>query len=144
MGASAGTSVPTQLQPGEKLWRLIEYSWYQPNSTGSPAVIDLAFIGNLSLVRGDYLSEATVDAYVDQNGLFKFAKAGIAVLSVDEILKETGAQLNVTADSYGWPADTHVELRRSTGGKELRITHPEVVKLTNIANANSLVRLPKP
>jgi hypothetical protein len=106
MGVSAGTPVPAQLQPGEKLWRLIEHSWYQPAANGAPTIQEIAFIGNLSLVRGDYISEAEVDRYVDQKGDLKFAKSGIAVLPIDEIIKQTGAQLNVTSDSYGWPAST--------------------------------------
>jgi len=144
MAASHGGLPPTQLAGGENLWRLIHYSWWQPNANGVYIIRDRAFIGNISLVRGDYLTTDDVDQYVDTHGNKRFLKVGIAVLEVNEIRTRTGASLNVTSDPFGWPPYTHVELIRRTGGKALRATHPEVSELINIANASPLLRKPKP
>lgn len=136
-------SKPANIQPGEKLWRLIEYSWFQPDVSGRYVVEETAFIGQISLIRAAHVSENDVDTFLDKNGNHPFIKYGIAVLDADEIVSKTGGTLLVTSDPYGWPSNAHVEFRRSSGGKELRAKHAEVSDLTDLANANPLVRSPK-
>jgi hypothetical protein len=144
MVTSSGGPVPPQLASGETLWRLIFHSWFRPDANGVYTVQEVAFIGNVSLIRGDYLTTNDVDLYVDKNGINIFVKVGIAVLKADEIIRRTGATLNVTSNSFGWPLNTHVELIRSTSGKNLKASHPEVSDLTDIANGSQLLRNPKP
>src|SRR6266446_1944926 len=141
---SGGQPAPATLQPGEKLWRMIEEDWYQPDYTGRYVVHEIAFIGNVSFARADYVTQTDADSVPDRSGNPKFVKHGIAALDADTIRSKTGGDLVVTADPYGWPLNTHVEFRRKSGGKTLTGTHPEVIDLTDLANATALIRPPKP
>jgi hypothetical protein len=142
MGAGVSTvgSAPAQLSAGEILWRLIDFSWYRQNANGIFVIEEIAFIGCLSFIRSDYLCESDVDGYQDNRGINKFIKAGIAVLDSGVVIARTRAALTVTGNSYGWLANTHVELIRQSGGK----SHSEVLELTSIANSNAMLRIPKP
>ena len=143
MGGASGAAAPvaddSRIKPGERLWRLIEIGWYQPGLQSTRSVQEAAFIGEVSLLREALVNERIVDAV--KNG--KFAKYGIAQLNADEIRGQAGCFLRITADA-DWPADAHVLIIRKSGGKNLRITHPEVLALTMLANSKSLVREPQP
>jgi hypothetical protein len=125
--------------PNETVWRLIEYAWYQPDANGKKVIQEAAFIGQVSLVRASLVTVQIVDAV--KNG--KFAKFGIARLSVAEIYKATKGNLRIDADK-DWPPDAHVLFIRSTGGKTLQLTHSEVFELTILANQVPLLRPPQP
>ncbi len=69
--------------PSETVWRLIEYAWYQPDGNGKKVIQEAAFIGQVSLVRASLVTVQIVDVVKNS----KFAKYGIARLSVAEIYK---------------------------------------------------------
>lgn len=100
---------------------------------------EAAFIGEVSLLRQSLVSPTQVDAA--KGG--KFVKYGIAELEADQIRNQAGCLLQITADP-DWPPDAHVLVIRKSGGKKLRITHPEVTGLTTLANSKPLLRGPKP
>jgi hypothetical protein len=139
MGATPATTPPAvSVLPGEKLWRLIEYGQFRPNAHGVSVVQEAAFVGEVSLLRPAVgVTEQNVDA------IPKFTKYGIAELDADEILNKTGGSFRITPDS-DWPTDGHVIFIRKSGGKNLAATHLEVPAITDIANANALLRLPRP
>lgn len=128
-----------RINPGEKLWRLIEGGWYRSSGQGSASIQEAAFIGEVSLLRQVLVSSKDVDAV--QNG--KFVKYGIAELEADEIRGKADCFLRITADN-DWPTDAHLLVLRKNGSKRLRATHPEVPELTGLANAKPLLRLPTP
>ncbi len=143
-GGGTGTPAPAgddfRILPGERLWRLVEFGWYQPGLQSKRSVQEAAFIGEVSLLRESLVAMQIVDAV--KNG--KFAKYGIAQLNADDIRGRAGCFLRITPDS-DWPPDAHVlVIRKKTGGKHLKATHPEVFELTNLANSTTMVREPKP
>jgi hypothetical protein len=109
------------LAPGEKLWRMVEYGWYQAG-----AVQEAAFIGEISLVRISGVSVKDVDAVKDhRTGAYKFLKYGILELDADSILRVIPkCSFRITAEP-DWPADSHVIFIRASGGKTLSGKHLE-------------------
>ncbi len=138
MGGGSGSGGAVLL-PGEKVWRMLQDDWYPKDSSGQrTAIMEAAFIGQVSLLRASMVNENIVDAF--PNG--RFMNHGIVEMNSDDIVKQTGCTFEFdSADGY-WPTDAHVVLRRGFGGKNLRATHPEVLKLTAIANSSRIVRLP--
>jgi hypothetical protein len=124
---------------GETVWRLIAQSWYQPDVTGRKVIQEAAFVGQVSLLRELLVSQHHVDAA--KNG--KFMKYGIARLPIAEIRRLTGGDVRIDPDP-DWPRESHVLFIRNSGGKTLRLTHPEVSVLTNLANQIPLLREPQP
>src|SRR5713226_7459822 len=124
--------------PSETVWRLIEYAWYQPDGNGKKVIQEAACI-QVSLVRASLVTVQIVDVVKNS----KFAKYGIARLSVAEIYKATKGNLRIDAEK-DWPPDAHVLFIRSTGGKTLQLTHSEVFELTVLANQVPLLRPPLP
>src|SRR5271166_2842716 len=134
--ASAGGVV----LPGEKVWRLLQDDWYPKDASGQrTAILEVAFIGQVSLLRASLIDQNIVDGF--PHG--RFANHGIVEMDADEIVKQTGCTFEFDHSDAYWPADAHVVLRRSSGGKSLRATHPEVLKLRNIANSSKIVRPPR-
>jgi hypothetical protein len=122
---------------------MIEGSWFRTDATGRYAVLELAFVGEVSMVRASFVTEKDVDAVLDRAGAPRFIKYGIAELDADEIIKRTRGQFRMTPDA-SWPPNAHVLFIRQTGGKSLKASHPEVSELTDLTNAKPLLRIPKP
>lgn len=135
MGAGAGSPI----QAKEIVWRLIEDNWYQLDATGKQVVQEAAFVGQVSLLRESLLTQQHVDT---AKGC-KFAKYGIARLSVADIRNITKGDVRIDPDK-DWPQDAHVLFFRHSGGKNLQLTHVEVLGLTKLANQTPLFRRPKP
>jgi len=105
----------------------------------TPASIpQAAFIGEVSLLRP---AAGVTTKHID--AIPKFAKYGIVELDADEVIKQTGGSFRITAD-LNWPTDGHALFIRKSGGKNLSATHLEVPAITDIANANPLLRDPQP
>jgi hypothetical protein len=100
-GGGAG-SAQASVQPGERLWRMIEGNWFQTDATGRYTVLELAFVGEVSLVRASFVTENDVDRVLDRAGAPRFIKYGIAELDADEIIKRTQGQFRITPDA-SWP-----------------------------------------
>jgi hypothetical protein len=122
--------------PGEKLWRLIDPSWYQViDPQVGPEVLDAAFKGEVSLLRESMVWDYIVDTA--RNG--KFKKWGIVELSADDI-RSCDCALKVQ-DEPEWASDTHaIIVKASTGKPDLNRSHR--IKLTALANQKSLRRPP--
>lgn len=143
-GAGAGSAGHSVALKGEKLWRLIDPIWHQPDVNGQLVVEEAAFIGEISFLRVGLVTDKHVDAVTDKNsGAQKFAKFGIAELEADEIVAATKGGFRITQEP-DWPTDSHVIFIRQTGGKNLSPKHPEVSDLTDLTNANPLRRNPTP
>jgi hypothetical protein len=130
------------IQPGEKLWRMLQDDWLPKDSSGNRTdILEAAFIGQVSLMRAALIDEHVVDGFPRA----RFQNHGIVELDADEIVKRTGCTFEFDNSEGYWPTNSHVVLRRSSGGKNLRATHPEVRALTTIANSNAsrIVREPK-
>jgi hypothetical protein len=67
-GSGASAAAPAVIQLGEKLWRLLEYDWYQVEADGVWRVQQAAFLNKVSLVRAAYTGTPFVDAVA--NGQF--------------------------------------------------------------------------
>jgi hypothetical protein len=139
MGAPASGSGGVVLS-GEKVWRMLQDDWHPKDSSGQrTSIMEAAFIGQVSLVRSCLVDESKVDGFPQD----KFKNHGIVELDADQIVQQTGCTFEYdNSDSY-WPTNAHVVLRRGSGGKTLRVSHPEVPKLTTIANSSRIVRPPK-
>jgi hypothetical protein len=71
-----------KILPGEKLWRLIDPTWWRVvDPQIGPEVLDIAFKGEVSLLRESMVWEYVVDTAL--NG--KFQRWGILELSADDI-----------------------------------------------------------
>jgi hypothetical protein len=143
MGGGYGATAPAIIQPGEKLWRLLEYGWYQVEADGVQRVQQAAFLNKISLVRSAYISTTLVDSV--SGG--RFQKYGIAVLDAGEIINRNIVDLRVCPVEAFWPPKVHVEVFRTAanqGSARLRINHREVQDLTDLANRNSVIRPPSP
>lgn len=138
-GSTGTVADDFRILPGEKVWRLIENTWYQANAAGIAEVQEAAFIGEVSLLRSGKITITEIDQV--KNG--KFAKYGIAELEIDDIRALAKCFVRLTVEPE-WPADAHLIIIRTSGGKNLRATHPEVLKLKQLANGKALIRLPTP
>src|ERR1700733_5174811 len=97
----------------EKLWRMLEGSWYPMDSTGKRTrILEAAFIGEVSLLRTSIVNERDVDSY----GNGKFVNYGIVELDADEIVGRTNCSFRIVPD-VSWPADAHMIIIRQSGGK---------------------------
>ena len=140
-GGSSAQGAPDDLriQPGERIWRLVNPVWYPQGKLQEPIFLD-----EISVLRKALVSQQIVDAV--KNGMF--AAFGILEVGADEI-RSAGCVFEITADIWQgqsiWPTDAHAILRRrNTGGKNLRITHQEAINLIDLANKSlPLVRDPK-
>ena len=94
------------------------------------------------MVRAAFVTQSDVDSILDRAGAPQFVAYGIVELDADEVVRRTGGSFRITPDP-NWPPDAHVLFIRSSGGKSLRATHPEVKELTEVANSVPLVRAPK-
>jgi hypothetical protein len=120
---------------------MVEFGWYQAGM-----VQEATFVGQVSLVRAAFVSEKIVDAVKDATGAYKFLKYGILELDADLMSSQTGCTFEVTPDPP-WQLNTHVIIRRQSGGEQLRAIHSEVSDLTDIANdpqRSRFIRLPRP
>lgn len=140
MGGGSGArraSDDFRIQPGERIWRLVSPDWYQQGK-----LMEAIFIDEVSVLRADHgVSEQIIDAM--PNARFgSFACYGILELSADDI-RNAGCVFEITQEA--WPPDSHAILRRrDTGGKTFRATHPEAIRLIDLANRSlPLVRNPR-
>lgn len=140
-GVSANADDPSVLST-EKIWRLIDHSWYQGG-----ALLEIAFKqSSLSALREQIVSESIVDAAMGG----KFAKSGIAELLANSVRTCGTATGDATSDCVikiedndpPWPAPGHVIIGKAPGGQTLKPRHLRA--LTKVANSQSLRRLPKP
>lgn len=138
-GSTGSVADDLRIQPGEKVWRLIENSWYQANAAGTLEIQEAAFIGEVSLLRSAKITQQQIDQA--KNG--KFAKYGIAELEIDDIRAVAKCFVRLSPEPE-WPEDAHLIIIRTSGGKNLRATHSEVSKLTLLANSKALIRPPNP
>jgi hypothetical protein len=139
-GSSAqGALDDFRIKSGERIWRLVNPTWYQQGK-----LQEAIFLDEVSILRKNSVSSQIVDAV--KNGMFM--RFGILEVSADDI-RSAGCVFEITEDIWQgqslWPADAHAILRRrNTTGKSLRITHQEAIDLIDLANKNlPLVRDPK-
>jgi hypothetical protein len=125
-----------KVSASEKLWRLIDPTWWRlVDPLIGPEILDIAFKGEVSLLRESMVWEYVVDTAL--NG--KFRKWGILELSADDI-RACDCALNVK-DEPEWAGDTHVIIvKASTGRADLNRIHR--TKPTALANKSPLRRLP--
>ena len=87
--ASAGGVV----LPGEKVWRLLQDDWYPKDASGQrTAILEVAFIGQVSLLRTSLIDQNIVDGF--PHG--RFANHGIVEMDADEIVSRLDAHSNST------------------------------------------------
>jgi hypothetical protein len=102
--------------------------WFQQGK-----LIEAIFVEEVSVLRADLVSEPIIDAMPNKQ-YGTFACYGILQVSAGDI-RNAGCVFEITQEA--WPPDSHAILRRrDTGGKTLRITHPEAIRLIDLANRN--------
>ena len=146
-GAASGSPLDDpRVGKGEIVWRLIPSHWYRadPNLPGSPGqVAEIAFSGDVSVLRQKLVSEALIDSAY--NG--RFAGVGILELSADN-LRNRGFVFEHEHD-LEWGTDAHFLVRRAgvdgatKQAKFQRLNQTQKVILARIANAQPLLREPK-
>jgi hypothetical protein len=140
-GASIASGDDARVKPGEKIWRLIRSDWYlpDPNVAGSPREIqEQAFSQDVSVLRECLVSQATVDTVL--NG--QFVTWGILELNVDDV-RAVGCVFEIEI-LHEWHSEAHFLLRRIGQNSLKRPNNTQKQKLTVLANAKALLRLPKP
>lgn len=147
MGAGGGAGVSAsaddpRVLPTEKIWRLIDPSWYQGG-----ALLEIAFKqSSLSALREQIVSESIVDAAMGG----KFTKWGIAELHASTIRtcgtangdSTSDCVIKIEDDDPPWPVPGHVIIGKTPGGQTLKPRHLQA--LTKVANSQTLKRPPQP
>lgn len=146
-GAPSGSALDDpRVGKGEIVWRLIPSHWYRadPNDPNSPRrVVEIAFSGDVSVLRQKLVSEALVNSVY--NG--SFAGVGILELGADD-LRNRGFVFEHEHDPE-WGTDAHFLLRRAgvdgvtKQAKFQRLNQTQKVILARLANAKPLLREPK-
>lgn len=148
MGAGGGAAAVSasvddpRVLPTEKIWRLIDPSWYQGG-----VLLEVAFKqSDLSALREGIVLESVVNTALGG----RFAKWGIAELLASSVRTCGTATGDLTADCVikiedddpPWPAPGHVIIGKAPGGQTLKPRHLRA--LTKVANSQPLKRPPQP
>jgi hypothetical protein len=141
-GAGSGLSLDDKrVRPGERIWRLIDAHWYQPdpNKPGAlPEVLEVAFSQDISVLRECRVSQSLVDSVLSG----RFARHGIVEMSADDI-RSLGCVFEYQFLPE-WPIDGHFLIRRVTLNNTLKRLSPTLkAALVKLANSRPLLREPK-